>query len=232
MTDSSNSAKLSIEAYQSVRQDILTGNLSLGEPVSRRKIAEQLGMSYLPVTEALLRLEYEGLLESRPRVGTRVRIPTRDEVQAHYMVREALETKTAQAFAELATAQQRTQLLKIAWRVDRLAGKDPVRYAQLHEKLHYHIANSTTCRALCRALTQAHSLESVWLCAPKSLLASDYAKSHRELAESLCQGNSEFAAESMRRHVQSALNQTMIRLADYFDHTPRVFGRKKTPAGR
>ena len=36
-------------------------------------------MSFLPVSEALLRLEFEGMLESRPRAGTRVRIPTREE---------------------------------------------------------------------------------------------------------------------------------------------------------
>jgi DNA-binding GntR family transcriptional regulator len=225
-------AKLSVEAYESVRQEILTGNLKLGQPVSRRQIAAQLGMSYLPVTEALLRLEYEGLLESRPRVGTRVRIPTRDDVYAHYMVREALETKAARVFAESSTSTQRTHLMRIANRVDRLAGgEDRVRYAQLHERLHQHIAGSTTCRALCRAISQTHSLESVWLCVPSSPLPRDYTRRHRELADQLCQGDPDLAAESMQRHVQIALGHTLTRLADYFnlrDRTGSNFGRVKT----
>src|SRR5688572_1660727 len=200
MNDPMDLGKLSVEAYESVRKEILTGNLALGQPVSRRRLAAQLGMSYLPVTEALLRLEFEGLLESRPRVGTRVRIPTPDDVHAHYMVREALETKAARVFAELATPAQRGQLVRIAGRVDRLAeARDRVRYAQLHERLHYHIAHSTTCRALCRAIAQTHSLESVWLCVPTAPLPSHCPQRHSELAENLCQGDPEFAADSMRR---------------------------------
>ena len=54
-------------------------------------------MSFLPVSEALLRLEIEGLLESRPRAGTRVRIPSPEDVQGHYVVREALEVQAAHA---------------------------------------------------------------------------------------------------------------------------------------
>ena len=55
-----------------VRQRILRGDIVLGQVISRRKLAAELSMSFLPVSEALLRLEIEGLLESRPRAGTRV----------------------------------------------------------------------------------------------------------------------------------------------------------------
>ena len=99
---------LSSEAYESVRRRILQGELPLGEAVSRRRIAAELGMSFLPVSEALMRLELEGLLESRPRAGTRVRIPSRDDVQGHYIVREALEAQAARLFAKLATPRERT----------------------------------------------------------------------------------------------------------------------------
>ena len=64
------------EAYVTVRERILRGELAIGQVISRRKIAAELGMSFLPVSEALLRLEHEGLLESRPRAGTAPAIPT------------------------------------------------------------------------------------------------------------------------------------------------------------
>ena len=67
---------LAEEAYLRIREDILRGNLVIGAPVSRRSLAKALDMSMLPVAEALQRLEREGLVESRPRVGTRVRVPT------------------------------------------------------------------------------------------------------------------------------------------------------------
>jgi len=61
---------LAAEAYNTVRQRILRGELTMGQVISRRRLASELGMSFLPVSEALLRLEFEGLLESRPRSGT------------------------------------------------------------------------------------------------------------------------------------------------------------------
>ena len=64
-------------------------------------------MSFLPVSEALLRLEFEGLLESRPRAGTRVRIPSADDVHGHYLVRETLEVEAAKLFAEVASKAER-----------------------------------------------------------------------------------------------------------------------------
>src|SRR5262245_65220 len=86
-------SSLAAEAYEVVRQRIARGELVLGQAVSRRRLAAELGMSFLPVTEALLRLEFEGLLESRPRAGTRVRIPSSQDVEGNYVVRQALETQ-------------------------------------------------------------------------------------------------------------------------------------------
>src|ERR1700752_3265822 len=111
------SDSLSGEAYTIVRERILRGELILGQVISRRKLAAELGMSFLPVSEALLRLEFEGLLESRPRAGTRVRIPSRDDVRGHYIVREALEVQAAMLFAAAATVEDRAELQKFAARV-------------------------------------------------------------------------------------------------------------------
>src|ERR1700733_7777252 len=102
------SRSLAGEAYVIVRERILRGELPIGQAISRRKLAVELGMSFLPVSEALLRLEHEGLLESRPRAGTRVRIPSREDVRGHYLVREALEVEAARLFTEMATAEERS----------------------------------------------------------------------------------------------------------------------------
>src|SRR3984885_9958754 len=118
MRKSSDNEGLAGEAYVTVRERILKGELAIGEVISRRKVAAELGMSFLPVSEALLRLEHEGLLESRPRAGTRVRVPTRADVQGQYIVREALEAQAAILFATHATRDERTELMKLALRVD------------------------------------------------------------------------------------------------------------------
>src|SRR5216684_7825020 len=109
MKDYGETPSLAAEAYSVVRQRIFRGELVLGQAISRRTLASELGMSFLPVSEALLRLEVEGLLESRPRAGTRVRIPTPQDVEGHYLVREALEVQAAMLFAEAATGEERSE---------------------------------------------------------------------------------------------------------------------------
>src|SRR5437762_1770359 len=135
------SASLAAGAYEFVKQRILRGELPMGQVISRRKIAAELGMSFLPVSEALLRLEFEGLLESRPRAGTRVRIPSREDVRGHYVVREALEVQAAMLFAAVATAEDRVELMKLAERVDAMSLADQYLYLPAHEKLHRRIAD-------------------------------------------------------------------------------------------
>src|SRR5712691_2573095 len=123
MKDYAETPSLAAEAYNVVRQRILRGELGLGHPISRRKLAAELGMSFLPVSEALLRLEVEGLLESRPRAGTRVRIPSLEEVRGLFVVREALEGQAAMLFTCAATLSERSQLKKFAARVDAVAAQ-------------------------------------------------------------------------------------------------------------
>ena len=51
---SSENNGLAGEAYMTVRERILRGELAIGQVISRRKVAAELGMSFLPVSEALL----------------------------------------------------------------------------------------------------------------------------------------------------------------------------------
>src|SRR6516165_5362331 len=160
MKDSAAPASLASEAYEFVKQRILHGELPMGQVISRRKIAAELGMSFLPVSEALLRLEFEGLLESRPRAGTRVKIPSRDDVRGHYIVREALEVQAAMLFAAVATAEDRAELQKCAARVDAMSVSDQALYLPAHEKLHRQIADGARCSALSIAIEKTHALAS------------------------------------------------------------------------
>ena len=158
MKDYGETPSLAAEAYNVVRQRILRGELVLGQAISRRKLAAELGMSFLPVSEALLRLEVEGLLESRPRAGTRVRIPSREDVIGHFTVREALEVQAAILFAHAATVTERGQLRKLAARVDAVATQPDRRlYTVLHHKLHARIAECARCPMLCDAIVKAHA---------------------------------------------------------------------------
>ena len=189
MRESAETSSLAAEAYAIVRQRILRGELILGQVISRRKLAAELGMSFLPVSEALLRLEFEGLLESRPRAGTRVRIPSREDVRGHYVVREALEVQAAMLFADVATAGERAELRKLAARVDALSQQsDRMLYLGLHQKLHRRIAECTKCDTLCEAIEKTHALASIWFCVMRKPAEEDSPRRHQDLAEALTSG--------------------------------------------
>jgi DNA-binding GntR family transcriptional regulator len=217
MRESAEASSLAAEAYTVVRRRILRGELVMGQVISRRKLAVELGMSFLPVSEALLRLEFEGLLESRPRAGTRIRIPSREDVKGHYVVREALETQAASLFAERATAAERTELLKLAVRVD--AGSvhaDPMLYPRLHHQLHRRIAECTRCAALIAAIEKTNALASIWFCAHRAPNAGNRSRRHQDLVKVLCGGDPDKAAQAMRQHLKVSMQHTMDQLKPYF----------------
>jgi DNA-binding GntR family transcriptional regulator len=208
---------LADEAYRDVRQRILDGEFKLGQPVSRRKIANELGMSFLPVSEALLRLEVEGLLESRPRAGTRVRIPRPEDVEGHYIVREALEVQAARLFALVSTAQERAELQALAARLDEIAGQESEErpdYRELHNRLHRGIAAAARCAALSEAIEQTRALASIWMCDGRG--RAHESRRHQQLMEALSSGDPYRAAEAMREHIRSSRQESLERLEPYF----------------
>jgi DNA-binding GntR family transcriptional regulator len=211
-------ASLAAEAYGIVRRRIIRGTVGLGDVISRRKLAAELGMSFLPVSMALLRLEFEGLLESRPRAGTRVRIPSREDVRGHYVVREALEVQAAKLFARLATARERAELKKLAAHVDEQARlqSDRTAYVQSHQKLHRRIAECTRCPALSTTIEKQNVLASIWFCLARSPSTDAPNRRHQDLMSVLCQGGPEEAAEAMRGHIAGGLKHTMTALEPYF----------------
>jgi DNA-binding GntR family transcriptional regulator len=213
------SSDLAGEAYLIIRERILRGETPIGHVISRRKIAAELGMSFLPVSEAFLRLEFEGLLESRPRAGTRVRIPSREDVQGHYRVREALEVEAARLFVDTATPKERAELLKLAARVDAMSVQpetNHIHYLKLHEKLHRRIAECTRCPALVEAIEETCALSSTWLCVSRKFSNGHAPTRHQQLIEALANGSREAATDAMRDHVVGSMKRAMERLEPYF----------------
>jgi DNA-binding GntR family transcriptional regulator len=223
MGDLQNSS-LATEAYSVVRGRILRGDLVLGQPLSRRKLAAELGMSFLPVTEALLKLQFEGLLESRPRAGTRVRIPSPEDVTGHYVVREALEVQAALLFGQHATTAERSELRRLAARVDALSlQSDRAMYLSLHQKLHYRIAECARCEALREAIEKTHALASIWFCVMRKPTPEDSPTRHQDLIEAVLSADVNRSAAAVREHLAVGRQRVLQVLEPYL----RLRGKAK-----
>ena len=231
MKQSAEPSSLAAEAYSVVRQRILRGEIALGQVISRRKLAVELNMSFLPVSEALLRLEFEGLLESRPRAGTRVRIPSPEDVRGHYVVREALEAEAAIRFTQVATEAERAEMQRLAVRVDALAREsDRAAYVALHQKLHARIAECARCPALLEAIEKTHALASIWFCVMRPPNPNDSTTRHQDLLQELCSGDAATAAEAVRQHIAVGMEHSLEVLQPYFrlrKATGRTFHRSE-----
>jgi DNA-binding GntR family transcriptional regulator len=79
------------EVLESIRKAILFGQLPVGQRLMESEIAEQMGVSRVPVREALQQLEQEGLVVSAPHRGTVVAAVDDDEVDVLYRLRAELE---------------------------------------------------------------------------------------------------------------------------------------------
>lgn len=206
------------QAYQQILDQILRGTLPLGAVVSRRSLAEQFGMSFIPVAEALQRLERDGLVESRPRAGTRVKIPTLDEIRGRFEMREALECQSARLCAERMTYQERLDLQRGAKHMDTLFARsakgdvdDEMAFAvqQYHTEFHTKIAVYARSQPLGAAIESNHLLVFNWLFNTASGIDTRPQSFHLSLAEAICSGDPQVAESAMRAHVRYGIDEVL-----------------------
>jgi DNA-binding GntR family transcriptional regulator len=95
-------------AYKTLRALILSSELEPGSRLVVRVLSERYGLSPTPFKEALVALEREGLVSSRPRRGYSVATIDAASVGQLYQIREVLEALAAR----LAAGHVSTQLLR------------------------------------------------------------------------------------------------------------------------
>src|SRR3954453_11705892 len=76
---------------ESLRDEILRGGIPPGQPLRQEELAERFGVSRLPVRDALMRLETQGLVHVYPNRGAFVISLSGDEVREIYEMRLLLE---------------------------------------------------------------------------------------------------------------------------------------------
>jgi len=86
---------LSERVFETLRDDIVAGRLGTGTPIRQDALAANLGVSKIPVREALARLEQVGLLTSRTNRGYAVPPMSRAQLDDIFALRLAVEPRAA-----------------------------------------------------------------------------------------------------------------------------------------
>lgn len=92
--------------FNTLRKEILRGELKPGERLMEIQLANKLGVSRTPIREAIRKLELEGLVLMIPRKGAEVAQITEKNMQDVLEVRKALEELSVQLACERITPEQ------------------------------------------------------------------------------------------------------------------------------
>ena len=123
--------------FESLRSDILLGNLRPGQRIAGAAIGERLGVSISPVRDALKRLEAAGLVRILPRKGSIVSEFSLNQVEELVSIRGVLEGYAARLASErirppeVAALRESLQEMRDA----RQKG-DFLRWLELNERFH------------------------------------------------------------------------------------------------
>jgi DNA-binding GntR family transcriptional regulator len=87
-------------AYAYIRDRLLDGRIEPGTRISSRGLAKQIGVSFIPVREAITQLAAEGLIDHEPGIGSYAARVRSHDLSELYALREALEVHAILLAAE------------------------------------------------------------------------------------------------------------------------------------
>jgi DNA-binding GntR family transcriptional regulator len=128
---------LSELVYRRLRDQILWGTIPPGSILSVRKLSERLGVSPMPVRDALRRLATDELVDVAPRSSTRVAQVSPERVKEMFEVRSRLEALAARLAVPHLTSADITSLRKLPDKLDCAAAANRAEeWHRLNQELH------------------------------------------------------------------------------------------------
>lgn len=191
-------------AYTKLLEAIRTGAYAPGARLRETDVATTLNLSRTPVREALRRLEADGIVEHRPRLGAVIRQLDHSELVELYEMCAVLERTAAEMAAKHASPAEVVALRALN---DKIAASVPAQAAALNQDFHRGIYLATRNRFLldaARALNNA-----LMLLGPTTL--DDPARievvsgQHTAILNAIEKGDATAAGEAAEAHLQTSL---------------------------
>jgi DNA-binding GntR family transcriptional regulator len=190
------------EAYSWLKQRIRDGRLAGGTRIKAEDVAGELGMSRMPVREAIRQLASEGLITLRPNRGAVVTALSSDDMREILEMRAALEGLAARRAAQRATAADLAELEEDLRRLN-AASADMDLWIARHDRLHERIAEMAGAPRLAAEIRQLRTAMEPCLrlgvAGPKMAEAM---ADHARLLAALASRDPERAEVCMREHVE------------------------------
>ena len=197
--------------FQTLRKEILHGNLKPGERLMEIQLANRLGVSRTPVREAIRMLELEGLVINMPHKGAQVAKITEKDLQDVLEVREGLEEMAVRLACERITDEELHELYEASRTFEKLAraeNSDVTRLAEADEAFHAIIYRASCNRRLVQLINNLreqmfrYRVEYLKDAANRDSLIRE----HDELWESLRRKDIDVTSKNMRMHKERQMD--------------------------
>lgn len=204
LIDPVNKAPLHEIVYEKLKTSILEGDLRPGEKLNQGALAEQLGVSRMPVRDALRMLDNESLIEYHVNKGYIVSDFPKEKMDDIQFVRSILESKAVELAGEHFTDKSINALETIldeSW--EALKNMDWKLIRKLNVDFHFTIYNLAPSQMLNDLINK------LWHSFPKYVLHEQHETNHHSLQdhsniiENIKNGNFAAAAELMRKHISN-----------------------------
>lgn len=202
------------QAYNQIRQDIISGVLAEHERLTEQALAARIGLSRTPVREAIKRLIHEGFIENESGYSTRVASFSVDEAEQIFQLRIMLEGYAIRRAASFATKKQISTLRTLADQMSQLnPPNSPEAYddiARTNEQFHRTIADAANSAKLTALIAVAVDVGLVArtyrLYSESALLRS--CQHHHEMVDAIEARSPEWAESVMTSHLLAAQSTT------------------------
>jgi DNA-binding GntR family transcriptional regulator len=142
-------------AYAQLRDDILAGRHEAGSPLRQEELAQKMGVSRVPLREALRRLEVEGLVVQRPRRGYVVSSLDPEDIEDIFDIRAMLEERAGYLAAKRRTVEDIAEVEALLKAMDGLAIRDAADvdlFAERNRAFHARLFLASGRPQLCRTM--------------------------------------------------------------------------------
>jgi len=189
-----------------LRDRILAGVYAPGSALRQDTLALEFGTSKIPVREALVQLQSEGLVNIFPNRGFQVRPLVSSELEEVFSLRLQMEPAAAAAGAKLAGAADHLAARRALERLNEaLAGEEFASSGQLNRAFHLQLIVPRLQPIAAEILGRLHTLAQRYVQAhlrPEGRVKRA-SKEHAALLKAWCAGNLKQVRDLMHRHIES-----------------------------
>lgn len=194
--------------YEMLREEILQAKIKPGEKIVISDLSKKIGVSEIPIREAVKKLESEGFLTIMPHVGISVSKLDPDEIIEFYLIRIELESLAARLATPLISEVEITRLEEVNQEMkSALKGDDREMLSALNRQFHLKIYAAAKRPHLYRLIVDLWDkvswFRSVFFLAPQ--IALDSLREHGEIIEALKKRDDELVGKLMKAQKRHSL---------------------------